>query len=129
VALALPSEILGRDIDKAIEIGARRPDGGDEMLEFTVLTFNAQTLGCIESRTSIEQQMIENKILIAGFQESRSKKSGIRLSDSGKYTNVSSAKDDEGLGIEIWIATGIPIARKGKLHTKIKKRQYQRCFS
>jgi hypothetical protein len=54
------------------------------MLEFTVLTFNAQTLGSIENRTSIEQQMLDNKILIAGFQESRSKKNGIRMSDSGK---------------------------------------------
>jgi hypothetical protein len=121
VALALPNETLGRDIDRAIEIGTQRQEDGEVMLEFTVLTFNAQTLGSIENRTSIEQQMIDNKILIAGFQESRSKKSAIRMSDSGKYINISAAKDDDGLGIEIWIATGTPIAKKGKTLTRIKK--------
>jgi hypothetical protein len=95
-------------------LGRQDPNGGEEMMKFSVLTFNTQTLNGAENRTNIEQQLIDNKILIAGFQESRSKKSGIKLSDSGKFVNVTSAKDGQGLGIEIWIATGIPIARKEK---------------
>jgi hypothetical protein len=104
-AYALPASIIGKDIDKAIEIGKARPTGGDEMLQFCVLTFNTQTLNGAENRTNIEQQLIDNKVLIAGFQESRSKKSGIKLSDSAKFVNVTSAKDGQGLGIEIWIAS------------------------
>jgi hypothetical protein len=90
------------------------------MLQFCVLTYNIQTLNGAENRTNIEQQLI-SKVLVAGIQESRSKKSGIKLSDSGKYINVTSAKDAQGLGIEIWIATGIPVAQIEKKKTYIKK--------
>ena len=85
-----------------------------EMSQFTVLTLNAQTLSGAENRTNVEQQLIDIKVLIAGLQETRTKYSGIKMSDSGKFINVTCAKDASGLGVEIWIATGIPIARQAK---------------